>query len=271
MKSMFSKSKPFSVTYRCKPLKVPSGGQESVSDRQERVPGFCQEALSTAKVYLVGGGGVGTEVGEGLVRKGVGELIILDPDVVEPSNLSRQLFYAADIGKNKALCLAKNLSREGFFDTRITGYALRFEEADEQGIDLTGSVAIVGVDNTQGRIAASAYYHSHNMPVIFTAVDEAANHGYVFVQEPGKACFACLFPNSLDDKTFPCPGTPAVKDILKVVGGMVIYALDSLLMKRPRCWNFKSVYLDGSIPGSDWQVERRDDCKLCQSRQLVTF
>ena len=102
MKSMFSKSKPFSITCQCKPLKIPRGGQESVSDRQERVPGFCQEALSTAKVYLVGGGGVGTEVGEGLVRKGVGELIILDPDVVEPSNLSRQLFYAADLNKYKA-------------------------------------------------------------------------------------------------------------------------------------------------------------------------
>jgi adenylyltransferase/sulfurtransferase len=233
------------------------------------VPGFIHEALVTAKVILIGAGGVGTEVGEGLVRKGVGELVILDHDVVEPSNLNRQLFYAADLKKNKAFCLAKNLSREGFFDTRITGYGMKFEDAVEQGIDLTGSVAIVGVDNTQGRIATSAYYQRHHMPVIFTAVDEAANHGYVFVQEPGKACFACLFPNSVDDKTFPCPGTPAVKDILKVVGGIVLYAVDTVLMERRRRWDFKSVYLDGSIPGSDWQVERCDDCKLCQNGQLV--
>jgi adenylyltransferase/sulfurtransferase len=243
---------------------------EPVSLNQERVPGFIQEALSTGKVRLIGAGGIGGEIGEALVRKGVGELVILDHDVVESNNLNRQFFYAADLNKYKAVRLAKNLSKHGFFKTVITGYALRFEEAVEQGIDLTGSVAIVGVDNTQGRIAAAAYYQRHNMPVIFTAVDEAANHGYVFVQEPGKACFACLFPNSVDDKTFPCPGTPAVKDILKVVGGIVIYALDSLLMKRPRSWNFKSVYLDGSIPGSDWQVERRDDCKLCQSGLLVT-
>jgi len=270
MTSTFLKSKPLTVTYRCKSLKIRRGGQESVSDRQERVSGFCQEALSTAKVFLLGGGGIGSVVGEGLVRKGVGELVILDFDVVEPSNLSRQFFYAADLNKNKALCLAKNLSQHGFFDTVITGYALRFEEAVEQGIDLTGSLAIVGVDNTQGRIAASAYYHRHNMPVIFTAVDEAANYGYVFVQEPGKACFACMFPDSLDDKTSPCPGTPAVKDILTVVGGIVTYAVDTLLMQRRRTWNYKSVYLDGSIPGFDWQVERREDCKLCQSGQLVT-
>ena len=108
------------------------------------------------------------------------------------------------------------------------------------------------------------------MPVIFTAVDEAASHGYVFVQEPGKACFACMFPKSFDDKTYPCPGTPAVKDILKVVAGVTTYAVDTLLMKRLRCWNYKQVYLDGSIPGFDWQVVRREDCKLCQSNQLVT-
>ena len=204
------------------------------------------------------------------MRKGVGELVILDFDVVEPSNLSRQFFYAEDLNKNKALRLAKNLSQHGFFDTVITGYALRFEEAIEQDIDLTGSIAIVGVDNTQGRIAASTYYQRLNMPVIFTAVDEAANYGYVYVQEPGKACFACLFPDSLDDETFPCPGTPAVKDILTVVGGVVTYAVDTLLMKRRRTWNFKTVFLDGSIPGFDSQIERREDCRLCQSRQLVT-
>lgn len=270
MKTTFSKFKPLTVTYRCKPLKIPRGGQESVSDRQERVPGYIQKALSTAKVLLLGAGGIAGEIGEALVRKGVGELVILDFDVVEPSNLSRQFFYATDLNKNKALCLAKNLSQQGFFDTVITGYAMRFEEAVEKGIDLTGSVAIVAVDNMQGRIAASAYYHRHNMPVIFTAVDEGANHGYVFVQEPGQACFECMFPNSVDDKTFPCPGTPAVKDILKVVGGIVTYAVDSLLMKRPRSWDFKQVYLDGSIPGFDWKVERRDDCKLCQ-KAAVTF
>src|SRR5687768_13767680 len=150
MKSTFLKSKPLSVTYRCKPLKIRRGGQESVGDRQERVPGFSQEALSTAKAILLGAGGIGGVIGEGLVRKGIGELIILDFDIVEPSNLSRQFFYAEDLNKNKALRLAKNLSHHGFFNTVITGYALRFEEAVEHGIDLTGSVAIVGVDNTQG-------------------------------------------------------------------------------------------------------------------------
>jgi hypothetical protein len=63
------------------------------------------------------------------------------------------------------------------------------------------------------------------------------------------------------------PCTPAVKDILKVVAGIVSYAVDTLLMKRLRCWNYKHVYLDGSVPGNDWQVAPRADCQLCQAGQ----
>jgi molybdopterin-synthase adenylyltransferase len=219
-----------------------------------------------------GGGGAGGEIGEALVRKGVGTLVIFDHDLVELTNLPRQHFYERDLGKNKAVRLAKNLAREGFLGSVIQGYPLRLEEAIAQGIDLSGSVAIVGVDNHRGRIAASRFFRSKGMPVIFTAVSETANNGYVFVQEaaPDAPCFACLFPDAVHDATDPCPGTPAIKDILKVVAGIVVYAVDTLLpgMARPRSWNYKEIFLDG-FPGRDWMVERRQDCPLCGSWQAI--
>jgi molybdopterin/thiamine biosynthesis adenylyltransferase len=236
----------------------------SVTDRQESLAGFNQQALSEARIIKIGAGGLGGEIGEGLVRKGIGSLVILDHDVVEPTNLNRQRFYSQDLYKNKAHRLAGNLAREGFSRTTIQGYDLEFQEAIEEGIDLLGSVAIVGVDNNPGRVAASRFYREKGIPVIFTAVSRTANNGYVFVQEPGKACFGCLFPNSVNDETYPCPGIPAVKDILKVVAGIVIYAVDTLLMNRLRFWNYKDVFLDGSVPGSDRNIMKREDCPLCQ-------
>ena len=100
-------------------------------------------------------------------------------------------------------------------------------------------------------------------PVLFTAVAKDALHGNIFVQEakPDTACYGCLFTDAVHDQTFhPC--SPSVTDILKVMGGIVSYAVDSLLMPRPRLWNFKSVYLSS---GDDmaWKVERRKDCALC--------
>ena len=131
-------------------------------------------------------------------------------------------------------------------------------------VDLEADIVIVGIDNNPGRVAASKFYRDRNIPVIFTAVSRNANNGYVFIQEPGKACFGCLFKDAINDEAHPCPGVPAVLDILKIVAGIVVYAVDSLLMNRLRLWNYKDIFLDGSVPGRDFNVTPRKDCRLCQ-------
>jgi molybdopterin/thiamine biosynthesis adenylyltransferase len=233
-----------------------------ITTAQEAVPGFDQHALTASTIILIGLGGVGSQVALALARKGAGSLILLDHDIVEPGNLPRQVYYPKDVGKSKAYALAATLAREGFLDQTFSAYHLSFEDALARGIDLSGSLAIVGVDSNPSRIAASIYYRERGVPVIFSAVSRAADQGYVFVQEPQGACFGCLLPGSINDKTSPCPGTPAIVDILKVVTGIAVYAVDSLLMPRPRLWNYKSVRL---ASGGDmtWTVARRPDCKLC--------
>ena len=214
-------------------------------------------------MVLVGAGGLGSEIGEGLVRKGVGTLKILDDDVVELSNLNRQRFYQRDLFKPKARRLARNLAAEGVMGTHLHGYALSLQDAVVQGVDLTADVVIVGVDNNPTRTFSARHFRTLGTPVIFTAVSRTANNGYIFVQEPDGPCFGCLFPDALNDETYPCPGTPAVKDILKVVAGIVLYATDTVLMPRPRQWNYKDIVLDGSIPGNDWRITARADCPIC--------
>lgn len=248
--------------YRTKHVKPKSQDDPTVDDRQQGVPGFNPAALSSAKVILIGAGGLGGEIGEAQVRKGVGTLVIFDHDMVELTNLNRQRFYEEDLYKPKAHRLAFNLAKEGFMGSTLIGYSLSFQDALALGVDLSGSVIVCGVDNNPCRVAVSRYYRELHIPVIYTAVSEDASHGYVFVQEPGKACFGCQFPKALNDETYPC-AAPAVKDILKVVAGIVSYAVDTILMERLRLWNFKSCYLDGSIPGNDWLVPKRPDCQLC--------
>jgi molybdopterin/thiamine biosynthesis adenylyltransferase len=209
---------------------------------------------------------LGSEIGEGLVRKGIGNLNIFDGDTVELSNLNRQKFYKKDLYKYKAVQLAKNLSKEGISATKINGFPHTLQEAIAcNEYDLSCHVAVCGVDNNQSRVFAAELYYRLGIPVIFTAVNEEGNAGYVFVQEKGKACFGCFRPNAIDDKQTPCPGSPAIKDILKVVAGIVLYAVDSLFMERLRVWNYKEIFLDGTIPEFCTIIERKHDCKLCNS------
>jgi len=238
-------------------------GQDSVTARQEGVPGFKQQALSNATIYLIGAGGLGGEIGEGLIRKGVGKLIIYDQDNVELSNLNRQKFYLADLYKNKAVSLGRNLKREAVKRTEIVAVPFSFQQAIELKSYFPCDIVICGVDNNPTRLFVSKFFYQRKTPVLFTAVSEDANHGYVFVQEPEQACFGCAFPEFVNDDSYPCPGVPAVKDILKGVACYVLYGADSLLMDRKRNWNLRQIFLAGFVPEVNRKVERRKDCPLC--------
>jgi molybdopterin-synthase adenylyltransferase len=238
---------------------------DGADDRQHQVAGFDQEIFSAAQALCVGAGGLISNIAPALARKGIGALTFFDDDLVEPSNLNRQRFFEWDIGRNKALALAENLQPECIRATTLRGFALRFEEAIARKIDMVCDVAICGVDNNPARIAVSRYFRSRGVPVIFSAVSRDADHGYVFVQEPDGPCIACLFPDMVNDDRYPCPGTPAVADILQAVGAVAVYALDTLLMSRRRSWNFRRISLsDGALDGSA-RIPERVDCPLCRA------
>lgn len=248
---------------KTEPLEPNHPMEAGITDRQERVPGLDQSRLRRLRILIVGSGGLGGEIGEGLARKGVGEIVLLDGDFVTLSNLNRQHFYVRDLYQNKAKRLAMNLKREALCGSRIIGHPLSFEEAVQRDLDLSCDVAVVAVDSNPCRAAASRYFYAKGIPVVFTAVSTTANNGYVFVQEPGGPCIGCLFPDAMNDQREPCPGVPAVKDILKVMAGLVLYAVDTLIMERPRSWNYRDVFLDGSIPDRSRTIARRPKCSLC--------
>src|SRR6185437_8403790 len=118
-------------------------------NRQEKIAGFDQEKFSQSHVLCIGAGGLMSNIAPVLVRKGIGRLTILDHDEVEASNLNRQRFYVSDIGQNKAIALVRNLQRECTYSTALTGYAVPFETALQEKIDLGCDLAVCAVDNNQ--------------------------------------------------------------------------------------------------------------------------
>jgi molybdopterin/thiamine biosynthesis adenylyltransferase len=247
------------------PINLRGTAIRGAEDRQRKIAGFDQEIFSSSSVVCIGAGGIISQIAPTLVRKGIGKITLLDDDLVEVSNLNRQRFYIYDVGKNKAIALAANLRGECIAKTEITGIPLQFEEAVASEIDLSCEVAICGVDNNPARVAASRYCRAMGIPVIFTAASRDGDHGYVFVQGREGPCIACMFPDLVNDDRYPCPGTPAIADILQAVGSLAVYAVDALLMRRPRFWNYRRISLsDGSLDGAAL-VPGREGCQLCGS------
>jgi len=237
--------------------------EAGATDREEKIPGFSIDILQNLTVLMAGAGGLGGEICEGLVRKGIGSLHICDPDSVELSNLSRQKFFKKDLYKNKAYCLARNLVAQAVKPIEIIAYPWSLQELVNKRADEYYNLVIVGVDNNPTRTFASRYFLERAVPVVFTGISKTGNNGYVFVQEKEGPCFSCCFPNSVEDKRMPCPGTPAILDILKVVAGVTLYAVDTMVMERKRCWNYREVFLDGSIDDFCRTISMRNDCQLC--------
>ncbi|MDR0362323.1 MAG: sulfur carrier protein ThiS adenylyltransferase ThiF [Planctomycetota bacterium] len=76
-----------------------------------RNPPGVTETLARATVGIAGCGGLGSHAALALARLGVGKLVLADFDVVEPTNLNRQAFFAGDIGEKKAPALARQIGR----------------------------------------------------------------------------------------------------------------------------------------------------------------
>ena len=240
-------------------------------DRQRKIAGFDQEVFSKSSILCIGAGGLISHIAPTLVRKGIGRITLLDDDVVEASNLNRQRFYIKDIGRNKALALAENLERECIAATEIRGLPFRIEDVIAREIDLGCDVAVCGVDNNPARVAASRHFRFKAISVIFTGVSRDGDCGYVFIQDKHGACIGCLYPDMADDDRHPCPGTPAVADILQAVGSLAVYAVDTLLMKRARNWNYRRICLSDADGNGAAMVESHPGCHMfAQNRDGAT-
>jgi sulfur carrier protein ThiS adenylyltransferase len=91
------------------------------------------EVFKHAKVGIAGLGGLGSNIAIALARVGIGTLILVDFDVVEPSNLNRQAYYIEDLGKKKCEALVKHLTRINPYNTYV-GIDQKIEKEEVLGL-----------------------------------------------------------------------------------------------------------------------------------------
>lgn len=234
----------------------------SISHRQELLSAFDQSKLPPARVGMAGTGGLGSWVALGLSRVGVGHIDIYEPDVCEPTNLHRQLFFAQDVFKPKAHRILKNLSPHCIGATQLRGFAHRFEDLLAAGFKPEVDVMFVGVDNNAARRAASEYCYRNRIPLVNVAVDAQAEQAHVMIQESDGPCLACMNPGYLRDRVAPC-FVPSCIDCLFAADGFALFAITSLILGRPRAWNFRNIHLAGFVSDAPKLIERNPHCPVC--------
>lgn len=149
-----------------------------------------QEKFLRSKVAIVGLGALGSVSAQLLARAGVGNIILIDRDVVELRNLHRQFYSESDVGKPKAT-VAKNDIKKVNSDIKITSYP---EELDQKNISkLLGNVDLIldCTDNLETRYLINDFALKKNTPWVYGAA--IGSIGCVLNIFPHKgACLKCL-------------------------------------------------------------------------------
>lgn len=183
-----------------------------------------QKRLEASRVLMLGAGGLGSPAAFYLAAAGVGSLRIVDDDVVERSNLQRQILHVdADIGLRKVDSAEARLSA---LNPRMEIEAVA-ERATSDNIDrLMDGVDVVvdGADNFPVRYLLNDACVHHGVPLVYGAVHRFEGQVSVFDagRDRGEApCYRCLFPEPPPPEAAPNCSEAGVLGVLPGVVGML--------------------------------------------------
>lgn len=179
-----------------------------------------QERLLAGRVLVVGAGGLGSPVALYLAAAGVGRLTLADADVVEPSNLQRQIAHGeGDLGRNKAqsaresaLALNPGCRIETLTD-HLEGESMAAAVAD-------ADVVLDCTDRFSSRYAINAACRRAGVPLVSGAAIRFSGQLAVFdPRDPECPCYACLYPpDGSGDEALSCTESGVVAPLVGLIG-----------------------------------------------------
>lgn len=196
--------------------------------RQIALPGFGvdgQARLARARVVVVGAGGLGSAVLPVLAAAGVGDLVVVDPDVVEASNLHRQTLHtAADLGRSKAESAAATLRSlvEGRDGTGTVTAVRGTVDATTAARLLEGAELVVdGTDSLDARYALDDAAAAAGIPLVWgSAVGYAGQVGVAWAGRGPR--WRDLFPvPPAEDAVDVCAVTGVLPSVCSTIGGLM--------------------------------------------------
>ncbi len=183
------------------------------------VGGAGQVALTRAHVVLIGCGGIGSPALQYLAGAGIGQLTLIDSDVVEASNLQRQtIFTTGDIGIAKAEAAAAWVRK---FDPALAVRAVtgRVDKANAAPLIAGADLVLDGCDNFATRLAVSDACVASGIPLTSAALGRFQGQFANFAGHlSGHACYRCFVGDAFDAED--CD-TCAADGVLGAMAGIV--------------------------------------------------
>jgi adenylyltransferase/sulfurtransferase len=185
------------------------------------VGGQGQLRLLGARVAVIGAGGLGSPCLQYLAAAGVGRLTIIDDDVVDLSNLQRQVIHGTpDVGRPKVESAREALARLNP-DVTVTGIATRLTAANAATLLAGHEVVADGSDSFATRFAVADACHGLRIPLVSAAVGPMEGQLAVFRGwEADKPCYRCFVGEAPGAAERTCADAGVLGALTGVLGAM---------------------------------------------------
>lgn len=234
-----------------------------------------QLKLMDSKVLLIGAGGLGSPSSLYLAAAGVGTLGLVDHDVVDRSNLQRQILHTENRVDTPKVASAREALESLNPSVKIVGYETRLDSSNVEEILSNYDVVVDGSDNLPTRYLVNDACVKLGIPNIHAAVYRF--EGQITVFWPGYAkrrggCYRCMFPEPPPPELAPSCAEIGVLGVLPGVLG-VLQAVETLkvLLDLGDPLVGKMLYYDALHSSfNQFKLARNPECKVCGDNAKFT-
>ena len=252
---------------------VPTGGsfREAELDRYARhillreIGGPGQKRLKAARVLVVGAGGLGSPALLYLAAAGVGTIGVIDPDVVEGSNLQRQVIHSDDrIGMPKVFSAEIAMRALNPF-IEVRPYNRKLDDSNAAALVADFDLVLDGTDDFDTRYRVNRACVATSVPLISGAITQWEGQVSLFDPAKGGPCYACVFPVKPAPGLVPsCAEAGVAAPLPGVIGSMMAMEAVKHLTGAGQTLSGRllihdSLYAETRVIG----VKRRADCAVC--------
>jgi adenylyltransferase/sulfurtransferase len=230
-----------------------------------------QKRLKAARVLLIGAGGLGSPLGLYLTATGVGHIGVVDFDVVDFSNLQRQVLHATqDVGRRKTESASERL-RGLNPEIRIETYETRISSANALDLIRPYDIVIDGTDNFPTRYLVNDACVLLGKPNIYGSIYRFEGQASVFGLPEGP-CYRCLFAAPPPPDMVPSCAEGGVLGILPgVIGCIQATEAIKLIIGKGTSLSGRLLLYDAlAMKFREIKIQRDPRCPVCGDNPTIT-
>ena len=229
-----------------------------------------QSRLKSARVLIVGAGGLGCPAALYLAAAGIGTLGILDFDRVDETNLHRQILYnSADVGAPKAERAREHLQRLNPH-IHVIAHQLELSAANVRNLFADYELILDGSDRIATRYLVNDACVLYRKSLVSAAIYRFEGQAMSYAPDRGP-CYRCLFPQAAEGVVPNCEQAGVLGVLPGVLGTIQATEAIKLLLNigEPLLGRFLT-YDALSLSFHEFRIERRADCAVCGDQPSIT-